>query len=334
MTDDTTQATGRPATGTILRGLAAVAVLIGGLVHLQLYFDGYRDFPNANLGRSFVLNGGASVLIAAALFVRRDVIVRLAGIAVVGGTLIAFWLSRTDTGIFGFTERGLEPSPQGALALVAEVAAIVLLAATFVPAIGAGNNVAPRIAAPAAAITVLVAVVGSALWARTPEEPDQVAPADTTAAATSAPATTQPAPTTQPASTTMSMPDDTGGTDTTGQGGQGRSTTSAPADTQPPATEPPATEPPATEPPAPETTMVSIADFNFESDMVEIPVGTTVQWVNNDSFAHTVQANDDSFESETLDEGDVFEFTFDEAGTFDYICGIHPSMTGMIVVTG
>ncbi len=83
-------------------------------MHLQLYFDGYRDFPNANLGRSFLLNGFGSALIAIAVVARRDLIVRLAGIGMVVGTLIAFALSRSDRGVFGFTEQGFQPSPQAA----------------------------------------------------------------------------------------------------------------------------------------------------------------------------------------------------------------------------
>ncbi|RPI09295.1 MAG: hypothetical protein EHM63_04945, partial [Actinobacteria bacterium] len=55
----------------LLRYLGAVLLLIGGLVHLQLYFDGYRDFPNENLGRSFLLNAVASVVVASLLFLRR-----------------------------------------------------------------------------------------------------------------------------------------------------------------------------------------------------------------------------------------------------------------------
>jgi len=51
----------------VARGLvAALAILVGGSAHLQLYFrGGYRSFPNANLGRSFLLNGVASVFVAA-----------------------------------------------------------------------------------------------------------------------------------------------------------------------------------------------------------------------------------------------------------------------------
>ena len=99
--------------GTVCRIGAAVAVLVSGLVHLQLYLDGYRDFPNQSLGRSFLLNVVASAVVAVALVWRRELVVRLAAAGLLVGTLVAFALSRSDRGIFGFTERGLEPSPAG-----------------------------------------------------------------------------------------------------------------------------------------------------------------------------------------------------------------------------
>jgi len=77
---------------------------------------------------------------------------------------------------------------------------------------------------------------------------------------------------------------------------------------------------------------ISIVDFNFDPAEMEVPVGTTVRWTNNDSFDHNVKADDGTFESETLGGGDTFEFTFETAGTFAYICGIHPSMQGTITV--
>jgi plastocyanin len=51
-----------------------------------------------------------------------------------------------------------------------------------------------------------------------------------------------------------------------------------------------------------------------------------------DSPDHTVTADDDSFDSGTLSNGDTFEQTFDEAGEFAYHCEIHSSMTGTITV--
>lgn len=153
-----------------LRLVAAVAILVGGLVHLELYFrGGYRSFPNANLGRSFLVNGVASVLVAAVLMIRREVIVRLAGITVSVGTLIAFYVTRqTDRGIFGFTEKGLEPSPQAALALIAELIAVVVLLASFVPPLDwKGRSVInPMVAGALAVMVVAVGIVGSVVWAR------------------------------------------------------------------------------------------------------------------------------------------------------------------------
>lgn len=79
---------------------------------------------------------------------------------------------------------------------------------------------------------------------------------------------------------------------------------------------------------------VAIANFAFDPADVEVAPGTTVTWTNDDGTPHRVKANDDSFDSEDMGQGDTFEHTFDAAGTFDYICAIHPSMTGTITVTG
>ncbi len=79
---------------------------------------------------------------------------------------------------------------------------------------------------------------------------------------------------------------------------------------------------------------VSIVDFRFDTSEGEVPVGTTVRWVNDDSFAHTVVADDGSFMSDRIEPGESFEFTFESAGEFAYICGLHPSMTASISAVG
>jgi plastocyanin len=79
---------------------------------------------------------------------------------------------------------------------------------------------------------------------------------------------------------------------------------------------------------------VAIANFAFDPADVEVAAGTTVTWTNNDGTPHRVKANDDSFDSDDMSQGDTFEHTFDTAGTFDYICAIHPSMKGTVTVTG
>lgn len=75
---------------------------------------------------------------------------------------------------------------------------------------------------------------------------------------------------------------------------------------------------------------ISIQGFAFSPATLTVKKGTTVTWTNNDSVIHTIKSA--SFNSGNLAKGDTFKFTFDTAGTFDYSCGVHPSMTGKIIV--
>lgn len=84
---------------------------------------------------------------------------------------------------------------------------------------------------------------------------------------------------------------------------------------------------------APEETAVSILDYSFEATTVEIPVGTTVTWTNDGGVIHTTTSTDGLWDSGIMSSGDVFSHTFDEAGSFTYICTVHPIMIGTIVVT-
>jgi plastocyanin len=79
-------------------------------------------------------------------------------------------------------------------------------------------------------------------------------------------------------------------------------------------------------------TAVSIANFSFQPATITVPVGTTVTWTNNDSTGHTVVADDGSFKSATLAPGATFSHTFATTGTFAYLCSLHTSMTGTVVV--
>ena len=100
---------------------------------------------------------------------------------------------------------------------------------------------------------------------------------------------------------------------------------------------------------APETHTVSIPqDSNtpgcedtascFNPSSLEIKAGDTVIWSNDDSAAHTVTSGnisdgtDGVFDSSLFMAGTTFEHTFDDAGTFDYFCMVHPWMTGKIIV--
>ncbi len=72
---------------------------------------------------------------------------------------------------------------------------------------------------------------------------------------------------------------------------------------------------------------------------LEIPVGTTVTWVNDDSVPHNIQSMDEIgnviqlFNSPPMNTGDRFEFTFEEAGVYNYFCSFHPWRVGVITVS-
>jgi plastocyanin len=259
-----------------MRVLAAVALLAGGLVHLDLYFRyGYRDITTGDVGRAFLANGIASVLLAALLVVRRDAIIRLAGIGLAAGTLVSFIASRTlDDGFRGFTENGMRPSPQATIALVAEIVAIVVLAASFVPALRWRQQflISPVVGGTLALALVAAGVVSTAIWANTGSSSNTYSSTSTTA------------------------PD--GGT------------TGAP------------------------TQAVTIKGFAFDPAELDVAVGDTITWTNQDGATHTVTAADGTFSSENLGQGATFSHEFDAAGTYAYVCNIHSGMKATVVVTG
>jgi plastocyanin len=57
-----------------------------------------------------------------------------------------------------------------------------------------------------------------------------------------------------------------------------------------------------------------------------------VTWSNDDPAPHTVTAEDGDFDSDILDGGQSFSFTFDEPGTYTYLCNVHPDMKGTVKV--
>jgi plastocyanin len=78
---------------------------------------------------------------------------------------------------------------------------------------------------------------------------------------------------------------------------------------------------------------VTIQGFAFSPATITVKVGTTVTWTNRDQDAHTVTASKGPFKSKTLNTGDTYSYTFTTAGSFDYLCAIHPFMTAKVVVT-
>jgi len=76
----------------------------------------------------------------------------------------------------------------------------------------------------------------------------------------------------------------------------------------------------------------------FTPSSLEINLGDTVSWSNDDTAAHTVTSGSAAdgpsgvFDSGLFMAGNTFEFTFDKTGTYPYFCIVHPWMTGKIIV--
>jgi plastocyanin len=77
---------------------------------------------------------------------------------------------------------------------------------------------------------------------------------------------------------------------------------------------------------------VSVKNFAFAPPSLSVAVGTTVTWTNEDTTAHTVTADDGTFDSKNIASGATFTQTFDTAGSFAYHCTLHPNMTATIEV--
>jgi plastocyanin len=109
------------------------------------------------------------------------------------------------------------------------------------------------------------------------------------------------------------------------------------------------TTPPASEETAPEETestesepapsgeaakaeKVDIVEFTYQPDPVVVQVGGKVVWQNQDTAPHTATADDESWDTGTIEKGKIGSETFKEAGKFAYYCEVHPDMRGTVEV--
>lgn len=79
-------------------------------------------------------------------------------------------------------------------------------------------------------------------------------------------------------------------------------------------------------------TKIEIDNFSFSPTTVTVPVGTRVTWTNRDEIQHNIVTPDKTIKSKLLDTKETFTYTFTKAGTYSYICTLHPRMKGTIVV--
>jgi plastocyanin len=77
---------------------------------------------------------------------------------------------------------------------------------------------------------------------------------------------------------------------------------------------------------------VVVKSFSFTPQKITVSTGSKVTWEFKDSVDHNVTANDKSFHSKDEGNGGSYSFTFNTAGTYDYVCTIHQYMTGSVTV--
>jgi plastocyanin len=85
--------------------------------------------------------------------------------------------------------------------------------------------------------------------------------------------------------------------------------------------------------PAASGNSIRIVNLAYDPPELEVAAGTTVTWTNEDQVAHTATSSDGVFDTGTIAAGESSEVTFDEAGTFEYVCAFHAGMRATVVVS-
>ena len=77
---------------------------------------------------------------------------------------------------------------------------------------------------------------------------------------------------------------------------------------------------------------VGIDNFTFVPAEITVTAGTEVTWINHDDIPHVVASSSKLFRSPVLDTDGSYAKSFDEPGTYEYFCALHPHMTGRVTV--
>ena len=80
------------------------------------------------------------------------------------------------------------------------------------------------------------------------------------------------------------------------------------------------------------TVEIVMKGFQFDPKEATVKVGQSVTWRNEDSAKHDAFSEKDALDTNDIDKGGTVTFQPDKAGTINYICSIHPSMKGTLVV--
>lgn len=114
---------------TLLAVAGAALLVWSGVIHLQLWFDGYRDI--SVIGPLFLIQGIASIALALALVVFRRLVLLAAGAVLLAATAVGLLLS-ASIGLFGYTESLAVPYAGTSLAVEFTSAAVLAAAAAIV----------------------------------------------------------------------------------------------------------------------------------------------------------------------------------------------------------
>jgi plastocyanin len=80
------------------------------------------------------------------------------------------------------------------------------------------------------------------------------------------------------------------------------------------------------------TEVTMVKSYRFDPKTIEIQAGQTVTWKNDDNFTHTVEVEGQG--DHKVGRGESVSITFEEPGTYDYVCTLHShDMDGTVIVT-
>jgi len=77
---------------------------------------------------------------------------------------------------------------------------------------------------------------------------------------------------------------------------------------------------------------VTIQNYSFSPASITIKAGQSITWTNEDSVGHSATADDNSWDTGVLPQGQSKSITFAKAGTYTYHCSVHPNMKATVIV--
>ncbi len=78
--------------------------------------------------------------------------------------------------------------------------------------------------------------------------------------------------------------------------------------------------------------MVEMFDFGYDPAELTVPAGTTVTWINTGVQPHNASAEDGSFETDFVSNGQSTSLVLDTPGTYPYICTLHANLMQAVVI--